>query len=70
MSLRIILLRPPHTLVVLELSVEQSDFELRDLPASASQVLGLKVCATMPGFDGKSKCGPDGGLAHGARAST
>jgi hypothetical protein len=25
--------------------------ELRDPPASASQVLGLKVCATTPSFD-------------------
>jgi hypothetical protein len=30
-------------------SVEQAGLELRNLPASASQVLGLKVCATMPG---------------------
>jgi hypothetical protein len=29
--------------------VEQAGLELRNLPASASQVLGLKVCATMPG---------------------
>jgi hypothetical protein len=27
-------------------SVHQAGLELRDLPASASQVLGLKVCAT------------------------
>jgi hypothetical protein len=31
-------------------SVEQAGLELRNLPASASWVLGLKVCATMPGF--------------------
>jgi hypothetical protein len=31
-------------------SVDQADLELRNLPASASQVLGLKVCATMPDF--------------------
>jgi hypothetical protein len=38
-------------LAVLELnSVDQADLELRNLPASAFQVLGLKVCATMPGF--------------------
>jgi hypothetical protein len=29
--------------------VEQAGLELRNLPASASQVLGLKVCATMSG---------------------
>jgi hypothetical protein len=33
-------------LAVLELTVDQADFELRKPPASASQVLGLKVCAT------------------------
>ena len=27
----------------------QAGLELRNLPASASQVLGLKACATMPG---------------------
>ena len=32
---------------VLELAlVDQAGLKLRDLPASASQVLGLKVCAT------------------------
>jgi hypothetical protein len=30
-------------------SVDQADLELRDPPASASQVLGLKACTTMPG---------------------
>jgi hypothetical protein len=30
-------------------SVDQAGLELRNLPASASLVLGLKVCATMPG---------------------
>jgi hypothetical protein len=32
--------------------VDQADLELRNLPASASasQVLGSKVCATTPGF--------------------
>jgi hypothetical protein len=30
-------------------SVDQAGFELRNSPASASQVLGLKTCATMPG---------------------
>jgi len=30
-------------------SVDQAGLELRNLPASASQVLGLKACATMPG---------------------
>jgi hypothetical protein len=29
--------------------VDQAGLELRNLSASASQVLGLKVCATMPG---------------------
>jgi hypothetical protein len=38
-------------LAVLELThfVDQADLELRNPPASASQVLGLKACATMPG---------------------
>jgi hypothetical protein len=30
-------------------SVDQAGLKLRDLPASASQVLGLKACATTPG---------------------
>jgi hypothetical protein len=30
-------------------SVDQVGLELRNPPASTSQVLGLKVCATMPG---------------------
>jgi hypothetical protein len=29
-------------------SVDQAGIELRNLPASASQVLGLKVCTTKP----------------------
>jgi hypothetical protein len=29
--------------------VDQADLELRDPPASASRVLGLKACATTPG---------------------
>jgi hypothetical protein len=29
--------------------VDQAGPELRNLPASASQVLGLKACTTMPG---------------------
>jgi hypothetical protein len=29
-------------------SVDQAGLELRNLPASASQVLGLKACATTP----------------------
>jgi hypothetical protein len=29
--------------------VEQAGLELRNLPASASRVLGLKACATTPG---------------------
>jgi hypothetical protein len=32
-------------------SVDQAGLELRNLPASASQVLGLKLCATTPGDD-------------------
>jgi hypothetical protein len=31
-------------------SVDQAGLELRNPPASASPVLGLKACATMPGF--------------------
>jgi hypothetical protein len=31
-------------------SVDQAGLELRNPPASASQVLGLKVCATTPGL--------------------
>jgi hypothetical protein len=30
--------------------VDQAGLELRNPPASASQVLGLKACATMPGW--------------------
>jgi hypothetical protein len=30
--------------------VDQSGLELRNLPASASRVLGLKACATTPGL--------------------
>jgi hypothetical protein len=30
--------------------VDQAGLELRNPPASASQVLGLKACATTPGF--------------------
>jgi hypothetical protein len=30
--------------------VDQAGLELRDPPASASRVLGLKACATTPGF--------------------
>ena len=33
-------------LAVLELSVDQAGLELRNLPTSASQLLGLKACAT------------------------
>jgi hypothetical protein len=38
-------------LAVLELTVDQAGLELRNLPASASRVLGLKACATTPGFE-------------------
>ena len=31
-------------------SIDQAGLELRDQPASASQELGLKVCAAMSGF--------------------
>jgi hypothetical protein len=31
--------------------VDQAGLELRNLPASASRVLGLKACATTPGFN-------------------
>jgi hypothetical protein len=31
-------------------SVDQADFELRNPPASASQVLGLKACITTARF--------------------
>jgi hypothetical protein len=31
--------------------VDQAGLELRNPPASASRVLGLKACATMPGLD-------------------
>jgi hypothetical protein len=36
-------------------SVDQAGLELRNLLASASRVLGLKVCATMPGTPDFSK---------------
>jgi hypothetical protein len=36
------------TLTVLELEL-QTNFEIRDLHAFVSLVLGLKVCTTMPG---------------------
>jgi hypothetical protein len=32
-------------------SVDQAGLELRNPPASASQVLGFKVCATTPGYN-------------------
>jgi hypothetical protein len=31
-------------------SVDQAGLELRDLPSSTSRVLGLKLCAIMPGL--------------------
>jgi hypothetical protein len=37
-------------------SVNQADLELRNQPASASQVLGLKVCTTTPGYGLCFKC--------------
>jgi hypothetical protein len=33
--------------------VDQAGLELRNLPASASRVLGLKACATTPGLEYK-----------------
>jgi hypothetical protein len=36
-------------------SVDQAGLELRNLPASASQVLGLKACATTPGYTSFSR---------------
>jgi hypothetical protein len=33
-------------------SLDQAVLELRNPPASASQVLGLKACATLPGISG------------------
>jgi hypothetical protein len=35
-------------LVVLEICVDQAYLKLIDLPATASQVVGLKVCVTTP----------------------
>jgi hypothetical protein len=32
--------------------VDQAGLQLKNLPVSASQVLGLKACATTPGFPG------------------
>jgi hypothetical protein len=37
-------------LAVLELTLDQAGLELRNPPASASRVLGLKACATTPGY--------------------
>ena len=39
----------------LEFNVNQPGLELRDLPAFASWVLGLKVCITMPGLASNSQ---------------
>jgi hypothetical protein len=38
---------------------DQAGLELRNPPASASQVLGLKACATMPGLDAVFLSGQD-----------
>jgi hypothetical protein len=35
--------------------VDQAGLELRNLPASASRVLGLKACTTMPGRNSNSE---------------
>jgi hypothetical protein len=40
-------------------SVDQAGLKLRNPPASASQVLGLKACATTPGH-----CGLDAATGH------
>jgi hypothetical protein len=37
-------------LAVLELTVDQAGLELRNLPASASRVLGLKAYTTTPSY--------------------
>lgn len=37
-------------LACLELTVNQAGLKLTDLPASTSQVLGVKACATTPGW--------------------
>jgi hypothetical protein len=39
------------TLVILGLTIEQAGLELRDLPAPASQVLGLKQCTNTAWLD-------------------
>jgi hypothetical protein len=48
--------------------VDQAGLELRNPPASASQVLGLKVCATTPGSNSyflKRECAcTGGGVSH------
>ena len=41
-------------------SVDQAGLELRNLPACASRVLGLKVCATMPVLSGVGTCQTSG----------
>jgi hypothetical protein len=45
-------------------SGDQVGLELRNLPASASQVLGLKACATTPGFRLLSYCTQDHLTGH------
>jgi hypothetical protein len=40
-------------------SVDQAGLELRNLPASASWVLGLKACTTTPGWHSLSTPAPD-----------
>jgi hypothetical protein len=47
--------------------VDQTGLELRNLPASASQVLGLKVCATTPGQGNFYKGQHLIGMAHSFR---
>jgi hypothetical protein len=48
-SLRKTLDETPHTSCPGTHSVDQAGIELRNLSASASRVLGLKVCAVKPG---------------------
>jgi hypothetical protein len=53
-------------------SVDQAGLELRNPPASASWVLGLKVCATTPGsrlfLEGLSKSHPSSTNSGGSKS--
>jgi hypothetical protein len=50
-------------------SVDQAGLELRNPPASASRVLGLKACATMPGQGNSYKDNISLGLTYKFRGS-